>query len=182
MPTTPNIDKVFADGKFSVKWGTDDLGYTKGGIDVSIATTTHETTVDQFGSTVVNEFITGTSIEIKVPMAETDLDKFLVIFPDAVLSGVTNKRLIVKSGVGVNQRSRAKTLVLHSESAGVDKTNDIVVPLASCTGSFDFKVSFEDERVYMVTFKGYPTSADTGAGATLIPAGTLYYFGYATTT
>ena len=36
----------------------EDLGYTKGGVDVSIATETHEVTVDQLGNTPIIEYIT----------------------------------------------------------------------------------------------------------------------------
>ena len=93
----------------------------------------------------------------------------------------TSVILVVKSGVGTNMRANAKTLVLHPVALGADLSKDIVVPLAACTGSFDFKMSFEDERIYTVTFKGYPTSADSGAGNTLIPAGTVWYHGFATT-
>lgn len=58
-----------------------DLGYTKGGVEVEVATTTHEVTVDQFGNTPIAELITGRTVSVNVPMAETTLDNLMAIMP-----------------------------------------------------------------------------------------------------
>lgn len=62
-----------------------DLGYTKGGVEVEVSTSTHEVLVDQFGETPVSELVTGRKVSAKVPLAETTLDNLLVIMPGAQL-------------------------------------------------------------------------------------------------
>ena len=46
-------------GVCSVTFDGVDLGYTKGGVDVTIATTTKEVMVDQFGQSEINEYMKG---------------------------------------------------------------------------------------------------------------------------
>lgn len=175
MPTTPDVENVKL-GACSVLWGTDDLGYTKGGVDVKITTSRKEVTVDQFGPTPINEYITGRMVEVTVPMAESDLDKLALALPGSTLvedSGGSKKKLVVKTGAGTNLRSLAKKLVLHP--TGVDAANkneDFVIMLASPAGDMEFSFNFEDERVYSVTFKGYPDAV----------SGELFMFGDETAT
>ena len=40
-------------------FGGVDLGFTKGGVEVTVETETHEVTVDQMGETPINEYITS---------------------------------------------------------------------------------------------------------------------------
>lgn len=68
---------VFFDGK--------DLGLTKGGVEVEVATSTHEVTVDQHGNTPIGELITGRTVSATVPLVETTLDNLLSIMPGSTL-------------------------------------------------------------------------------------------------
>jgi len=81
MSDTKNVKlgvcKVFYEGK--------DLGYTQGGVEVSVTTETHKTNVDQFGKTTINEYIMGREVTVKVPLAETTLDNLVAIMPGAEL-------------------------------------------------------------------------------------------------
>lgn len=81
MSDTKNVKlgvcKVFFEGK--------DLGYTQGGVEVSVTTETHKTNVDQFGKTTINEYIMGREVTVKVPLAETTLDNLVAIMPGAQL-------------------------------------------------------------------------------------------------
>lgn len=61
------------------------LGYTKGGVEVEVTTSTHEVTVDQFGETPIAELITGRKVTAKVPLAETTLDNLVAIMPGSQL-------------------------------------------------------------------------------------------------
>lgn len=69
-----------------------DLGYTKGGVEVSVTTETYKVEIDQFGKTAINELIMGRDLKVKVPMAETTLDNMVAIMPGATISetGGTN--------------------------------------------------------------------------------------------
>jgi hypothetical protein len=62
-----------------------DLGYTKGGVDVTVTTETKQIMVDQFGNAPIDEIITGRSVKAKLPLAETTLENMVRIMPGAVL-------------------------------------------------------------------------------------------------
>lgn len=72
-------------GVCSINFDGQDLGYTQGGVEVSVTTDTHEVEVDQFGKTVVNEIIMKRNVKVKVPLAETTLDNLVKIMPGATL-------------------------------------------------------------------------------------------------
>lgn len=84
MSDTKNVKlgvcKVFYDGK--------DLGYTQGGVDVTVKTETHKVNVDQFGKTTINEVIMSRDVSVKVPLAETTLENLVAIMPGATLTEV----------------------------------------------------------------------------------------------
>jgi hypothetical protein len=62
-----------------------DLGYTKGGVEVTVASETHPITVDQFGSAPINDLIMGRTCKVKVPLAETTLENLIRIMPGSTL-------------------------------------------------------------------------------------------------
>jgi hypothetical protein len=72
------VCQVFFDGY--------DLGYTKGGVEVSVKTDTHKVNIDQFGKTSINELVMGREVTAKVPMAETTVDNMCAIMPGATLT------------------------------------------------------------------------------------------------
>jgi hypothetical protein len=72
-------------GVCRVLFNGNDLGYTKGGVEVEVKTDTHEVNVDQFGKTPINEYIMGRSCTVKAPLAETTLDNLVATMPGATL-------------------------------------------------------------------------------------------------
>jgi hypothetical protein len=72
-------------GPCKVYYDDVDLGYTKGGVEVTVSSDTYEVTVDQFGSTPVEEIITGRNVVIKTPLAETTMENLVKIMPGATL-------------------------------------------------------------------------------------------------
>lgn len=158
-------------GTCSVTFDGVDLGLTIGGVEVEVTTTTHETMVDQFGETVVEEKIIGRNITAKVPMAETTLDNLVAIMPGAVkvIDGavVTKIKVNVSTGIGTSLLATAAKLVLHPiANAPTDLSQDLVIPLANTPGGINFAYKIDQERVYQADFKGYPDSN-----------GLLYVFG-----
>lgn len=149
-------------GVCKVLYGGTDLGYTKGGVDVTVATETHEVQVDQYGKTPINEYVMGRTITVKVPMAETTLDNLVAVMPGAklVTTGTgdqTKKRVDIPTGVGTNLIEIAKPLVLHPvDKLDTDTSEDLVIPLAATAGGLEFGYKLEDERIYNCEFKGYP--------------------------
>lgn len=72
-------------GVCHVYYDGNDLGYTKGGVEVEVSTDTHKVTVDQFGQSEINEYIQKRSLSVKVPLAETTLENLVAIMPGATL-------------------------------------------------------------------------------------------------
>jgi hypothetical protein len=65
-----------------------DLGLTQGGVEVSVQSESHKVEVDQFGKTVINEYVMGRSAMVKVPLAETTMENMVKIMPGAELTEV----------------------------------------------------------------------------------------------
>lgn len=65
-----------------------DLGYTSGGVEVSVTTETHKVMIDQFGKTPVNEYVMGRQVTAKCPLAETTLENMVAIMPGTTLTTV----------------------------------------------------------------------------------------------
>jgi hypothetical protein len=63
-----------------------DLGYTQGGVQVTVATQTHKVNIDQFGKSTVNEIVMSRDVSVKVPLAETTLENLVNTMPGAALS------------------------------------------------------------------------------------------------
>lgn len=147
------VCKVFFDGN--------DLGYTKGGVEFSVATQTHRIEIDQFGKTAINEYIMGRDAKVKVPLAETTLTNMAAMFPLRVgaagIEGTTNQRLGVDTGIGADLLSGSKLLSLHPVSKNdYDFSDEVIIPLANTPGALQFAYQLENERIFNVEFTGYP--------------------------
>lgn len=88
-------------GVCDVTFKGNDLGATKGGVEVSIEAKTYEVKSDQTGESPIKEIITGTVVEVKCPFLETDLLRFPDLIPMAELSG-QSRAAIIKSGVNID--------------------------------------------------------------------------------
>lgn len=148
-------------GVCKVTFDGQDLGYTKGGVEVSVKTETHKVMVDQFGKTPINEYIMGREVSVKAPLAETTLENLVKIMPGATLvtdfADPTKKVVNVPTAIGTNMLDIAKTLVLHPiEKPDYDRSDDFTVFKAATAGALQFSYKLEDERVYSCEFNGYP--------------------------
>ena len=148
-------------GTCTVTFGTKDLGLTKGGVEVALSSETYKVLVDQFGNTEINEYITGRTVTVTVPLAETDLTKLALVLPGSRIvtdtAVPTKKKLVVPTGVGFSLLSVADKLVCHPVALpATDKSQDFTVPLTAPKGEFTFAYKVNEERVYTVTFTGYP--------------------------
>lgn len=78
----------------------------------------------------------------------------------ATLAGgaeATSRSVSVPTGVGVDLLAIAKELRLHPKNKPAsDRSEDFVIPLAATPGALKFAYKLEDERVYDVTFNGFP--------------------------
>ena len=156
-------------GACTVTWDSTDLGYTKGGAEVELSTSKKAVTVDQFGESVVNEYITGRMIKVRFSLAEHDLAKLVNVIPGATLvtdgTDSSKKKITVTSSTGLSLRDIARKLVLHPKDLD-HKNEDFVAPLAAPDGNITFSYQHSEERVFSVEFTGYP-DATTGELYTL---------------
>lgn len=158
--TTENVTLGVCDAVF----GATDLGATKGGVTVKITTNTHEVKVDQYGDTPIKDIITGTIVEVTVPMAETDLDRLKAMMPQssAVTASSVTVGVLVTSGVNTDLLDYAGQLKLHPTGVASNITKeDFIAFKAAPIPSFTFKYSTDEERVYEVTFRCYPDIANS---------------------
>jgi len=144
-----------------------DMGYTKGGVSVNVTTETYESTIDQFGSTPINEQIIGRKVEVTCPLAETTLENFGFILPESK-ENVAGDRIDVKTGVGLNLLTTAAKLIIRPKYMGDATTEDFVVWKAGTAGNLEFAYNLDSERIFNVVFKGYP---DTDLGEILFTYG-----------
>lgn len=72
-------------GVCKIYFGGMDLGFTQGGVEVSVSTETHKVEIDQFGKTSINELIMGRDVKVKVPLAETTIRNLVETMPGATL-------------------------------------------------------------------------------------------------
>jgi len=153
-------------GICAVTFNSVDLGYTKGGVEVEIATEAKNVTVDQFGNSPINSIVTGRTCKVKVPLAETTLANLVAVIPGASLitdgTDSMKKKVEVPSGVGTSLLDYAKKLVLHPTANGTDKGDDFTVPLAMTPGTVSFAYKLEDERIYSVEFTAFADPANDG--------------------
>ena len=162
MPDVQNVKL----GPCSLTWDGTDLGFTKGGVEIELTTTKQKVTVDQFGDTEVNEYITGRTVVVRGPLAETDLATLTSVIPGSTLvtdgSDSTKKKIEVNSSAGVSLRELAGNLKLHPYGKPSTYTvEDVSIPLAAPSGDMSFAFRANEERVYAVEFVGYVDN-DTG--------------------
>lgn len=147
-------------GVCRVTFGGTDLGFTKGGVEVSVETQTHEVTVDQMGDTPINEYITSRSCTVTVPLAETTLENLVKVMPGATLvtdtQETTKKYVTVPTATGQSLLKVAQVLVLHPiANADNDKSDDFTVMRAATAGAMSYSYKLDDERIFSCEFKAY---------------------------
>lgn len=82
MPSNTKNVKL---GVCTVTFDGVDLGYTKGGVEVEVATETKKVMVDQFGNSEIDEVILGRTCKAKVPLAETTIENLARIMPGSTV-------------------------------------------------------------------------------------------------
>ncbi len=155
MPSSTQNVKV---GVCTVDFGGTNLGFTKGGVSVSVTTETYSVTVDQFGDTAISEIITGRTVTVSTPLAETTLENLVQVMPGATLIGTgASKKVEVVDAVSTDLLSISDKLTLHPQAlAETDKSEDFVIPYASTPGQIEFAYELNSERVFNCEWKGYP--------------------------
>lgn len=111
-----------------------DLGYTQGGVEVTVTTETHQVEVDQFGKTPINEYIMGRTLKVKASLAETTLENAALTMPGAKLSfvgGTPATGTVTFSGVPVANDSVTLNGVTFTFKASPASVYELAIPASA---------------------------------------------------
>jgi len=139
-------------GACKVSFGGQDLGYTKGGVEVEVSTETLKVTVDQLGQTTISELVQGRNVKVTAPLAESVLANLVNLMPGSTMSEDKNT-LSISSAQGVNLVDVAQELILTPQD-GTDFV--LTLPKAATAGNFTMAYKSDDVRVFSVDFNAYP--------------------------
>jgi len=135
-----------------------DLGLTKGGVTFRYGAEFHDSTVDQYGNTPVKVTLLGERVEIVAPLAESTVENLARAIPHGQLVGAgANKKLTIGRKAGHDMLQYAKKLVVHPVANPEDDlSDDATIYKALPAPEIECAFTAENERVYNVTFRGYP--------------------------
>lgn len=159
-------------GPCIVEFGTSgslvDLGFTKGGVTMTITTDTADVTTDQFGTVIMKQILVGRNVTVKCPFAETNMTKLSSFIPlmSVVASGAFAKA-ILNTPVGADLVASASKILQLTKSIGsatsTDANDVFKFFKAAATGAVEVNFSIEDQRIWEVEFTVYPDSTQSFA-------------------
>lgn len=142
-------------GVCRVTYNSVDMGLTKGGCEFTYTPEYHDTTVDQYGKTIVNKILVGENVQAKVILAESTLANIKAACPAGQLVGTATQKITVGSKPGKDLLSQAKTLTLHPVALPeADHSFDITIYKAVITSELKLNFKVEEEQVVEVVFSG----------------------------
>ena len=139
-------------GVCSVTYNGVDLGHTKGGVEVSYEPVHKDVSVDKYGDTVVEKYLTGEKLSVKVPLAEFTIANLKVAMPQGTFAGAANSRILLGHSAGTKGTTSAAQLVLHPINMGT-RANDIVVHKAYVASTIELAMKVDEEKIVEVTFE-----------------------------
>jgi hypothetical protein len=128
------------------------LGHTKGGVEVTYEPEYHDVTVDKYGNTVIEKYLIGEKLTIKVPLAEYTLANLKVAMPQGSAAGAADARLTLGASAGQVASSDAHELVLHPSSEGT-RRHDLVIHKAYVSSTITLNHAVDEEKIIEVTFE-----------------------------
>jgi len=139
-------------GVCSVKFGSTDLGHTKGGVTVSYEPDIQDITVDKYGSTPAEKVLIGQKLRATVPMAESTLENLAIAMAG---TNATATKITLGGSVGTRLSSVAGQLVLHPiANASNDLSEDVVIYKAVAVNTIEIPFMVDSERIVEVEFEG----------------------------
>lgn len=139
-------------GVCTVTFNGVDLGHTKGGVEVSYEPVHKDVSVDAYGETTVEKYLTGEKLTAKVPLAEFTIANLRNAIPQATFAGAANSRITIGAKAGKAAKVDSAQLVLHPQNEGT-KRHDIVFHKAYVASQIVLPHNWEDEKVIEVTFE-----------------------------
>jgi len=134
-------------GTCRINFGGRDMGYTTGGVEVTITTEYVMINVDEFGTVPVDACDVGVTIEAMVPLAQPSLNNYIDAFP--VGRNSPTDRLTFGRTVGDSVTK--KRLVLDP----VNETDGFVIYKAACLSVDPLGYNNEGIRILGCHFQGF---------------------------
>lgn len=132
------------------------LGLTKGGCELTYTPEWYDLQTDRYGKSSTDSALVGEKILVKVPLAETDIDKIEMFSHTGVsVTNGTKKKLTFGRFPGMRLSSKAGRLRLHPVSMGVDKSEDVVVYKAVNGSPLSLNYKLDEERIFSTEFSGF---------------------------
>lgn len=130
-----------------------DLGHTIGGVEVVYKPEYHKTSVDNYGSSPVEDYLIGESLSAKVPLAEWSFANLKKAMPNGTQ---TSGKITLGSKAGKKATDNAVTLVLHPiANADNDRSEDVVLYKAVVVSEVTIPMKNDAEKVLEVTFEAH---------------------------
>lgn len=139
-------------GVCSVTYNGTDLGHTKGGVEVAYEPTHMDVTVDKYGETVVEKYLTGEKFTAKVPLAEFTIANLRNAIPQSTFAGAANARITLGASAGQAAKVDSAQLVLHPINEGT-RAFDIVMHKAYVASQVQLMHKIDEVKVVEVTFE-----------------------------
>lgn len=140
-------------GHCQVVFNNQDLGFTKGGVEVSYEPEYHDVMVDNYGNSLVDQILIGEKLTAKVPLAEYILTNLKVAIPQGTYAGSGNIRVTIGNAPGQKSLDDAATLVLHPVDMGSSLAFDVVFYKAIVTSTVLLSHTIDGEKIIEVTFQ-----------------------------
>lgn len=140
-------------GVCTVTYNGLDLGHTMGGVEVSYEPTYMDVTVDKYGETVVEKYLTGEKFTAKVPLAEFTIANLKNAMPQGTFAGAANARMTLGHSSGVAAKALSAQLVLHPQNEGT-RAFDIVIHKAYVSSQITLQHKVDEEKIIEVVFEG----------------------------
>jgi hypothetical protein len=145
----------------SVFFNGNDLGFTVGGVDLTVKTTSTDFKVDHFGYWTVNSLITGRTISVKMALAETDIGSLTNALTAPGMVGIGGSSSnepginIGYGGGGLASNNQAVLALIPVEP--IDGQNIYIwIPCATLTGDLEMSFKYDTVRTMSVEFTGRP--------------------------
>lgn len=154
-------------GPALIEMGDDlvDMGFTKGGVVMTIETETAPVMTDQFGNVVMKDIIVGRNVTFTIPFAETDLTKLSTFIPLASVSvSGAFERVDLNTPIGSDLLASGSQLMRITKTiGGVASTNlndRFTFFNVATKGAVEVNFSIEDQRVWEVEAQAYPDASN----------------------
>lgn len=130
------------------------LGHTIGGVTVTYSPDYHETSVDAYGSSVVEKFLVGERLKAKVNLAEFTIANLQNAINQGTLQG--DDAVSVGSKAGKRASINGGILLLHPINSPANDTRqfDVSIYKAVVTNELAIEHKNDGEKVLPVEFEG----------------------------